>query len=284
MHARHSEFASRSRLVDRRAISLPEVLVVIAVLILLLALLIPSLGVARTKARRLFCANNLRQWGTALHAYRTDHHDFIPTEGSAGNIDQRGTWFNSLPPYLGLPPYKDFSGAGDQIEELPNIHVWICPAKNLTDAYKSNSGMNQFHYGMNQVLDGLGTEASPSQDAPGFLDQGPANPPHADTFARKPRTVFLFDIVGNSPAGKPRDVATKYQMDWKGKRPGRFHGDYANILYLSGRVGHCKTDDLVTDRDFRHGDIIWDNPKLYWGYPPPGWGPDELAEFLPDED
>jgi type II secretory pathway pseudopilin PulG len=250
-----------------------EVLVVVGVLILLLALLVPSLYSARERARRVFCKNNLRQWGTAWQMYRNDHRDYLPTEGntSPAGIRMPGTWYNDLPPYLGLPAYRDFPRAEDQIEELPNIHVWICPAKNLTGAYKSGSGKNQFHYGMNQVLDGLGTEERPSSDAPGFLDGDPAHPLYADSFSRSPHTVIMFDIVWNSPAGKPRDVSTVYQRGFRGEHMGRFHGDYANVLYLTGRVGSCKTDDLVTDRDFRHGDVIWDNPRLYWGYPPPSW-------------
>jgi hypothetical protein len=252
-------------------VSLTEVLVVISVLALLFALLVPSLSSARRRARRAFCQNNLRQWGVAVHCYRNDHKDYLPVEGTyqGDGISKPGTWFNALPPYLGLPPYKDFPGANEGIEELPNIHVWICPAKNLTDAYKSGSGKNQFHYGMNQVLDGLGKEPDGSRDAPGFPDRPPNKPPYADTFTRKPKTVLMFDIVWNSPAGTPRDVATMYQRSFDGNRVGEFHGDYANVLYLTGRVGHCKTDDLVTDRDFRHGNVIWDCPQLYWGYPPP---------------
>jgi hypothetical protein len=206
----------------------------------------------------------------AWHSYRNDYKDYLPTEGTyqAGGIYKGGTWYNTLPQYLGLPPYRDFPGANEAIEELPNIHVWICPAKNLTDAYKSGSGKNQFHYGMNQVLDGLGKEPDGSRDAPGFPDQG-SKPLVADLFTRKPRTVVMFDIAWNSPAGTPRDVGTMYQRGFDGRHVGKFHGDYANVLYLTGHVGNCETDDLVTDRDFRHGDVIWYHHQLYWGYPPP---------------
>ncbi len=254
----------------RPAFSLIELLVVIAVLLFMLALLLPGLNGARERARRLVCANNLRQWGMALQFYRDDHNDYLPMEGTyTGNgITKPGTWFNELPPYLGLPPYKDFEGANEAIRDLPNIHVWICPSKNLTAGYKSFSGMNQFHYGMNQVLDGLGTEAHPSPDTPGFLDL-PGEPLPAKLFQRHAYTVFMFDISPNSMAGTPRKVATMHQRDFTGDPVGRFHGDYANVLYVSGAVGNCTTDDLVTDRDFKHGNIVWNNPQLYWGYLPP---------------
>ena len=79
----------------------------------------------------------------------------------------------------------------------------------------------------------------------------------------------MFDIRKNIMRGSPRDVATKYQRGRYGQSVGKFHGDFANLLYLSGRVTNCRTDDLVTDRDFRNGSIVWDHPRFYWGYLPP---------------
>ena len=250
-----------------RALSLIEVLVVCAIVLFLIAMLFPSLQTARERIRRVLCANNLNQWGAASRFYQEEFNGYIPTEGPAGgDFSNPGTWYNELPRYLGLPAYKDLEGAGVAIRELPNIHVWICPAKNLTKAFKSESGMNQFHYGMNQVLDGLGSVDHPSPDTPDFPDQENVHL-KGRLFAKKPHTVFMFDIAPNSPAGTPRKVATMYYKDFRGERVARFHGDYAHILYFSGAVGACKTDDLVTDRDFRRGDVVWNHPTLYWGYP-----------------
>lgn len=255
----------------RPAASLVELLVVISVILFLLALLVPGLSGARERGRRMVCANNLRQWGFALQCYRDENDDYLPKEGTylAGGILVESTWYNALPPYLSLPPYRDLEGANEAIRELPNIHVWICPSKNITGAFKSGTGKNQFHYAMNQVLDGLGDAPDGSRDTPGFPDERDRKKfLPGKVYRKKPHTVFMFDIYPNSPAGTPRSVATMYQR-YRGRPVGKFHGDYANILYLSGSVGNCSTDDLVTDRDFRHGDIVWDNPRLYWGYPPP---------------
>lgn len=252
------------------AVSLVEVLVVLSIIVFMLALLVPGLSFARERARRLLCAGNQRQWGMAVNLYRDAHNDYLPTEGTylnRGILNPR-SWYNALPPYLGLPAYREFEGANEAVEELPNIHLWICPSKNLTPAFKSGSGKNQFHYGMNQVLDGLGSPPDGSEDAPGYPDLSDVPLP-AKMFYCFPATVFLFDIAPNSPAGTPRSVATQFQRTFNGKRMGQFHGDYANVLYLDGSVGNCQTDDLVTDRDFRDGDIVWKHPRLYWGYPPP---------------
>ena len=247
--------------------TLQEMLVVIGIIVLLLAMLIPSLHAARERMRRVMCANNLRQWGIACQFYRQDYEDYLPTEGTYWNIDKPYTWFNVLPPYLDAPPYREVARAGKLIEEFPALHVWICPSKNMTSAYKSGSGKNQFHYAMNWLLDGLGSKRSPSRDTPDFMDMELVHQP-AGLWSNRPTTVLMFDIAWNSPGGTPRDVATKYQRDWQGRTIGRFHGDYANLLYMNGSVANCSTDDLVRDRDFRRGDIVWRHPRLYWGYLP----------------
>jgi prepilin-type processing-associated H-X9-DG protein len=243
-------------------------LAVVAIIAFLLAILLPSLDAAREQARRVICISNERTWGVAIGYYRQDFNDFLPCEGTYLDLSKPYSWFNVLPPYLKLPPYVELEGVGGRIKELPNVHVWICPSKNRTPAFKSGSGKNQFHYGMNQVLDGLGSVRSPSADAPDFPDLGD-DPTHAGRFLDAPSTVLLFDIAPNAPAGTPRDVATMHQRGFGGAPMGRFHGDYANLLQLDGHVESCKTDDLVTDRDFRRGRVIWRHPRIYWGYRSP---------------
>ncbi|UCE59767.1 MAG: type II secretion system protein [Phycisphaerales bacterium] len=274
------DFSPRRRRVSPvcRAITYLEVLVVISVVMLLFAMLIPSLNEAREYARRVQCNNHLRSWGMTVQFYRDDHYDYLPTEGTyiQDGIYKPNTWYNELPPYLDAPAYKDVEGVGKSIEEFPNLHVWICPSKTLTPSYKSGSGKNQFHYGMNQVLDGLTSKLEGSKDAPGFYDGyyygSPDNgslPLPARLFKQPATTIFMFDISENSPCGSQRHIATMYQRWWDGAPLGRFHGDYSTILFLDGSVGNCSTDNLVTDRDHRYGDMIWDHPRLYWGYRPP---------------
>lgn len=59
----------------RRAFTLVELLVVIAIIGILVAMLLPALGMAREFARTAACANNLRQFGQGLAIHAETHKE-----------------------------------------------------------------------------------------------------------------------------------------------------------------------------------------------------------------
>ena len=68
-----------------RAMTLTEVLVVIAVLVLLAALLLPALTAGRSKKLRIDCASNLKQVGLAFRLWAGDNNDGFPMRVSVTN-------------------------------------------------------------------------------------------------------------------------------------------------------------------------------------------------------
>lgn len=264
-NGRHRYFrGTRANQYVRSGFTLIELLVVVAIIALLIAILLPSIGRAKDQARLVLCKTNLRQWGIAMYQYRCDNKDFLPTEGSAiptvEAINDKKAWYNLLPPYLEMRKYKDIEGAGIDIRELPEAHVWICPSKNISHLNTSESGKNQFHYAMNRVLDGTGGSDG-SGITPGFPD-AVGRHVRASDFDRKPHTVFMLDTLPNTPNGDPASVGDTFTGH------GTLHRKAANVLYLDGSVADFKDKDFVKDAKFRNPVRIWDHPKLYWGYLP----------------
>ena len=62
----------------RRAFTLVELLVVIAIIGMLVAILLPAVSMARESARKVQCANHLRQLGMAMHTYASTFQHFPP--------------------------------------------------------------------------------------------------------------------------------------------------------------------------------------------------------------
>ncbi|MHC5542572.1 DUF1559 family PulG-like putative transporter, partial [Singulisphaera rosea] len=92
----------------RRGFTLIELLVVIAIIALLIALLLPAVQAAREAARRMQCANNLKQIGLAIHGYHDAWQVFPPAylarKTTGPNLGAGWAWGTLSLPYLEQRP------------------------------------------------------------------------------------------------------------------------------------------------------------------------------------
>jgi type II secretory pathway pseudopilin PulG len=85
----------------RKAITLVEVLVVIAIIAVLMALTVPAVMRARDAALRIESTNNLRQMVLAVQDFATAHEDRLPSiDGKAGGPNPQTSVHWAILPYI----------------------------------------------------------------------------------------------------------------------------------------------------------------------------------------
>ncbi len=167
----------------RRGFTLIELLVVLSVLALLIALLLPAVQAAREAARRMRCANNLKQLGLALHHYEAAYGCFPP--GRMRSYDPR--FSGSNPPCTSQ--YIDKS-----------LHVHILPFLEQAGLYNA----------INHELTIVGVENTTSHSVAVGAFACPSDP---DSGVARDLMADALIGLGNPdpPGGRHRMVFTSYE-------------------------------------------------------------------------
>ncbi len=199
---------------SRRAFTLVECLVAIAVIAVLIALLVPTVQSTREAARRVQCVANLRQLGLAMHQYEADHRVFPPEMlPSAVGVTWSGNVTSGL---VFLLPYVEQAALYNALNrtfanlETPDrplvdngtarntrVALFLCPSDGEPEhlnSYRFNQG--RFGYRPDRPFDG--------PFSIGFL------PSQATITDGLSRTAFLSERLGGSFSSSgydfPRDI------------------------------------------------------------------------------
>ncbi|MBN2296668.1 MAG: DUF1559 domain-containing protein [Pirellulales bacterium] len=127
----------------RRGFTLVELLVVIAIIGILIALLLPAVQSAREAARRIDCANRLKQLGLAAQNYELSQRGLPPLALVARLSDGSG-WTSYLGPHARILPFLEHNTIYDALDTDtsyadPN-NMWV--SGRVIDGFLCPSEMN----------------------------------------------------------------------------------------------------------------------------------------------
>ncbi len=128
MNPQRDEVMMKARL-NRVGFTLPELMVVVAVIVLVFGVMLPVLGVAREKARRVNCAGNLKSMGLALLMYSGDF------DGYFVNVNGNSPRHGNFEPIAGANYCQDGK-------------VWACPSRSVVLTLCANSAYRYIGSGL----------------------------------------------------------------------------------------------------------------------------------------
>lgn len=120
----------------KRTFTLIELLVVIAIIAILASLLLPSLNMARDRAKSINCVNNLKQLGLGMQTYRTDY-GMLPAPWTSNGPPAK-IWRGDILPYINKGQYENDPNG------YARCNTYICPLQE-----PKSTGLRMASYVMN---------------------------------------------------------------------------------------------------------------------------------------
>ena len=172
-----------------RGFTLIELLVVISIIALLIGILLPALGAARTAARSMQSLSNVRQIGTGLVNYLSEHDGDFPWHSSLSSVSPRTRWPDYIFPYV----------ESTEIFQSPLLTTEQWEDFGKVFAHTVNWDEPERHGGYGYNYQYLGNSRN---EAPGFPFKA-----KLETHIKRPsQTVALGDTAGSrggNPANRP---------------------------------------------------------------------------------
>jgi prepilin-type N-terminal cleavage/methylation domain-containing protein/prepilin-type processing-associated H-X9-DG protein len=136
---------------EKAGFTLIELLVAIAIIALLMAILVPSLRMAKRQAQSTRCMANLRQLGLAWTLYTGDYDEHLPRNAPFGGS-------GAGPGRLWLPGDPTRDTVEQTVRQCilypyaPTDNLYRCPAEKELVLIDDERRLRSFHYGMSGYL------------------------------------------------------------------------------------------------------------------------------------
>jgi prepilin-type N-terminal cleavage/methylation domain-containing protein/prepilin-type processing-associated H-X9-DG protein len=224
----------------RRAFTLVELLVTIAIIAILASLLVPAIARAKGSGRQIVCENNLRQLGLGWTIYAQDNNDRLAYNLGGTEIkrlnkrDQYYNWANSL-----LNWELDWSNTNDVLNTraslgsyvAANARVYRCPSDNVLSKVQRRAGWDHRSrtYSMNAMVGDAGefTRGGTNVNNPYYRQYM--------THSEIPQPAAIFAFIEEHPhsINDGYFLNKGYSSEWY-DLPASFHNGGANLSFADG--------------------------------------------------
>ncbi|EIP96682.1 prepilin-type N-terminal cleavage/methylation domain-containing protein [Opitutaceae bacterium TAV1] len=236
------------------AFTLVELLTVIAIIGILAAIIIPTVGKVRKTAERATCSANLRNVYNFTMLYASDNKDLMPlarTSGLASEEEQNALfWRRAILPYMGVSPVSGENVFRSTGATCPVVQKLVAT---LNPSYPNRAGL--VNYAMNIYIR-PNTSLSPPTRLP------------VSAF-RSPSKTMLYTEAPIDPSTWPSPTMTQpLAAIMKGDAPkyGDYHDGSQNVVFADGHIENIKTISRIAAPPW---------------FPPSGGNPNDYPFWMP---
>jgi len=234
----------------KRGFSVLEFLVLITIIMVLIALLLPSVQSSRESARRAACSNNLKQIGLALHNYHAAHGQFPPAAIGPADVprERQFSWFVAILPYLeqqalynslrlDLPCDHPDNAALLQV----SLMNWICPSS----PYQTEEELSKTAY---VAITGADSTLGPGRvDGVIGTDKGLAI---GDIVDGTSNTIVVAEVTDGGPWFAAGPGTARRIDDWIEKKSWSHHVGGGLFLFADGSARFVSSN--IDPQTLRH--------------------------------